>query len=260
MLIYIDLVLKTWYNTADGPIRGQRLFNDWEVISMWRVVGGSLIVASMLLGGCFNETAADDQATQFDFDRTTVGSLATGWVAAETNSQGTPAAWRIVKDGFAPSPPHVMAIVANQNSGQTYNLLMANSGSYRDLELHVFIRANSGKEDQGGGVFWRARDTQNYYLARWNPLEANFRVYVVKNGKRRELASTEARVDPSRWQRITIAHQDDRIEATLNDRITLTVVDKSFTDAGRVGLWTKADAASSFDEFTVQGLESGLEE
>jgi hypothetical protein len=221
---------------------------------------GVFILVCAMFGGCQNETASDDRSMQFDFERITVGSLATGWMAGETNSQGTPAMWRIIQDGFAPSPPHVIAVVANKNAGPTCNLLMANSGSYRDLELSAYIRPKTGSEEQGGGLFWRAQDTHNYYVARWNPLGATLSILLVKDGRTRKLASTTLHADASRWQKITVCQVENRISVSLNDDESLVVENKTLTQAGKVGLWIKADAVTSFDELSVKGLDSGLEQ
>lgn len=224
---------------------------------MRRLACGLLIVACSLFGGCQNETASDEQSLQYDFNRPTVGSLATGWMAAETNSQGTPAMWRIVKNGFAPSPPNVIAVVANKNTGSTCSLLMANSGAHRDLEVSAYVRANSGNEEQGGGVFWRAQDAKNYYVARWNPKESNLCITLVKNGRSRELACAAVDVDPSRWQKITVWQVDNQISAALNDGTPLKIENKALQQAGKVGLWTRADATSSFDDLSVKTLDLG---
>lgn len=218
-----------------------------------RIIVTGCIVA--MLTGCSEETDPQDKKVQFSFDPKTVSQQAIGWVAAETNGKGTPAVWRIVRDGFAPSPPHVMAVIKTENYGQTYNLMVAHSGVYRDLELSAYVRSGKGKEDQGGGVLWRAQNPENYYLARWNPLEKNFRVYVVRNGRRRQLASMDTRTDSRLWQRIFIIHQGDRITAVLNDEEPLVLEDQSIRKAGNVGLWTKADAATFFDEVIVHGLD-----
>lgn len=221
---------------------------------------GVFILVCALLGGCQNKTASDGQSMQYDFERITVGSLATGWMAGETNSQGAPAMWRIIQDGFAPSPPHVITVVANKNTGPTCNLLMANSGSYRDLQLSAYIRPKAGSEAQGGGLFWRAQDTHNYYVAHWNPLGTTLSILLVKDGRSRELASTTIRADASRWQKITVCQVENRISVHLNEDEPLVVENKTLPQAGKVGLWIKADAVTSFDELSVKGLDSGLEQ
>jgi hypothetical protein len=131
-------------------------------------------------------------------------------------------------------------------------LVIAEGTEYKDLEITVWVKANSGKEDQGGGPIWRVKDANNYYIARWNPLENNLRVYYVKGGKRKQLASADVNVDPKAWHRISIKHKSNKIEARLDEKTLLEIVDETFPQVGMVGLWTKADAATAFDTFEVK--------
>ncbi|MHC4213021.1 MAG: hypothetical protein ACYSWP_06550, partial [Planctomycetota bacterium] len=109
-----------------------------------------------------------------------IGRIPSGWIKAETNGRGNPATWKVISDLRAPGNGPVIAITKTRNHGQTYNLLIANRGLYKDLQIKLWVKANSGVIDQGGGPIWRCRDKDNYYIARWNPLEDNFRVYFVK--------------------------------------------------------------------------------
>ncbi|MHC4215359.1 MAG: family 16 glycoside hydrolase, partial [Planctomycetota bacterium] len=108
-----------------------------------------------------------------------------------------------------------------------------------------------GVIDQGGGPIWRCRDKDNYYIARWNPLEDNFRVYFVKKGRRRQLASADVKANPKLWHQIKIEHRENRIKAFFDGKKIIEVGNSTFTKAGRIGLWTKADAATSFDRLKV---------
>jgi len=119
----------------------------------------------------------------WSFEEDKVDSVPQGWKVAETGGKGTPATWQVVEDDSAPDGTQAVAITANKNRGSTYNLMIAQDTSYRDLVIRVKVKAVTGKEDQGGGPIWRARDADNYYIARWNPLEDNFRVYYVKDGR-----------------------------------------------------------------------------
>ena len=157
-------------------------------------------------------------------------------------------------DSAAPSSPNAIAIAKVANSGRTYNLLIAQDTGYRDLEIEVMVKAGTGVEDQGGGPIWRVLDVDNYYIARWNPLEDNFRVYYVKDGRRRQIASANVKADPATWHEIEIEHQGYRIEASLDGDELIEVVDSTFADAGMVGLWTKADAATAFDDLEVEAI------
>ena len=203
---------------------------------------------------------ADDHERIWSFDKVAVGTVPVGWDVAETAGRGTPATWKLVADATAPSAPNVIAITEVKNSGQTYNLLIAKDTSYRDLEIEVMVKAGTGKEDQGGGPIWRVSDADNYYVARWNPLEDNFRVYYVKSGKRKQIASANVKADPEKWHEIEIEHEGFRIEASMDGEMLIQVRDSTFTEAGKVGLWTKADAATAFDDLEVEAAGSADDE
>ncbi len=111
--------------------------------------------------------------------------------------------------------------------------------------------AVEGVDDQGGGVVWRARDGRNYYIARFNPLEDNFRVYHVVNGVRTQLQSADVKRTPG-WHALRVRHVGDHISCELDGKELLDVKDRTFSEAGMIGLWSKADARSRFDELTLR--------
>ena len=117
--------------------------------------------------------------------------------------------------------------------------------------LEVKFKADSGIVDQGGGLIWRALDNDNYYIARYNPLEQNFRIYHVKDGLRTKIANTWIQLPDGVWHKLKITHVDAKIEGYLNDRKLLEVTDKTFVGAGGIGLWTKADAVTVFDDLVI---------
>jgi hypothetical protein len=188
----------------------------------------------------------------WSFGRAQAGSLPRGWRAAETNGKGNLAKWEVVKDDSAPTPPNALALTQTQNTRSTFNLLVADGTSYQNLELAVKVKALSGKEDQGGGPIWRAQDEKNYYTARWNPLETNLRVYYVKDSKRVQIANVDITVDPKAWHEIEIRHVGAKITAGLDGKTLIEVEDRTFPGAGKIGLWTKADAATAFDDIKVK--------
>jgi len=185
------------------------------------------------------------------FDSAKVGSVPRAWRAAETNGQGNLGKWEVITDDSAPTGPNVMALTQTKNSGGTFNLLIAERTSFQDLDLAVKLKALTGKEDQGGGPIWRAQDEKNYYVARWNPLETNLRVYYVKDGKRVQLANADVTVDPKAWHEIEIKHVGAKITVGLDGKKLIDVEDRTFAEAGKIGLWTKADAATAFDDIKV---------
>jgi hypothetical protein len=184
------------------------------------------------------------QPKSFNFDTDRTGTIASTF----TNDVGD---WKVVTDNDAPSKPNALAQLA-RSSGPTFNIALASDTNYKDVDISVSMKAIAGNTDQGGGLVWRAKDARNYYIARYNPLEDNYRVYKVQDGRRSELQSANIRKSPG-WHALRITMVGDRIECYYDGRKYLDVKDVTFTTAGRIGLWTKADAQTHFDNLTVSG-------
>lgn len=192
--------------------------------------------------------------TRRGFDTLQPGSLPDGWKVEATNRRAQPAVWKVGTDPAAPSPTRVLeALPQPDNFGGAYNLCWTDVVRFLDGEIEVKLRANTGQEDQGGGPIWRVKDRNNYYIARYNPLEHNFRLYIVKDGARRMLDSASRIEIPARqWFTIRIVQEADHIQGWLDGKKLLDVHEGTFIRPGGVGLWTKADAATSFDDFMVR--------
>lgn len=203
------------------------------------------------------KTAESDKARQerkVNFDNIKAGDLPKGWKADATNPEGDLARWEVVADEKAPSKPNVLSItrIPDTSVGH-FNVFWTKDIQFKDGALDVRIRADSGKQDQGGGLIWRAVDARNYYLARYNPLETNFRLYCVKDGKRVQIADAHAlNIGTRQWFTMKIVVSGEKMEGYLDGKKLLEASDKTFTGAGGVGLWSKADAASSFDNFDAE--------
>jgi hypothetical protein len=214
------------------------------------------IITQLLTVSCQNFLAAEnhdnERGFECSFNTKESNSLPKNWKTAETAGTGTPATWEIVTDDSTPNPPQVIAVTKSDNSGHTFNLLIAEETSYQDAEVEVKVKALNGVEDQGGGPIWRALDENNYYICRWNPLENNFRVYTVKEGKRSQIGSASIKADADMWHEIEIEHRGTKIIAKFDDETLISLDDKTFQNAGMVGLWTKADATTAFDDFEVE--------
>ena len=190
---------------------------------------------------------------QWNFEEVSLSQLPAGWKVEATNRKGPLAAWQVVKDKSASSGEKVLALHSiNHEYAGTFNLCWTNAVSFLDGEVEVRFKAVKGKEDQGGGVIWRALDKENYYIARFNPLEDNFRLYYVRGGSRKMLASAQIRLPTDKWHTLKIAQHDNHILGYLNAQKLLDVEDNTFAKAGGVGLWTKADAVTSFDDFAIR--------
>jgi len=187
----------------------------------------------------------------WSFDRVAAGSLPSGWTPRQTKEGKALAVWEVVADPEAVSGPQILRLVKSENSGSTYNLCVAERPRVRDVDVRVMVRADSGKEDQGGGMVWRYRDENNYYICRLNPLESNHRVYKVVEGKRTQLASANIEVEARKWHELRAVMTGPMITCYVDGKPLLKAEDATFTEPGSIGLWTKADAATSFDDLVL---------
>ncbi|MBP9104391.1 MAG: DUF1080 domain-containing protein [Chitinophagaceae bacterium] len=183
--------------------------------------------------------------TLVNFNNETEGKLPFGFVANATNKAKS-IKWNVVDDKGN-------KVVAQQaeNSGSCYNLLVLDKVAYKDFSASVKIKAISGEEDQGGGLVWRYIDKNNYYVARYNPLENNFRFYRVVNGSRKELESTDSDIKQGEWFTMTIVMKGNKITCSLNGKTLIESTDDTFKPAGLIGFWTKADAITYFDDLKI---------
>ncbi len=194
--------------------------------------------------------AGDAKPFRADFEDAAAGGLPKGWTAALTGEGKTPV-WKVIEDRTAPKGSKVLA-QTSVSPNLAYNLCVADGTSFKDVEITVSYKAIKGKKDQGGGVVWRYADPKNYYVARFNPLEDNLRLYKVVAGKRIQLGTKESLSAPAgEWHRITVRMQGDSITCSLDGKKHLEAKDDSFTKAGKVGLWTKADAETAFDDLVA---------
>jgi len=192
-------------------------------------------------------------AQTWSFEDVTAGQLPAGWQVEATNQRGPLATWRVIEDDSAPSGPHVLALTSpNHTFGGTFNICWTDAVSFLDGEIEVRFKAVSGHEDQGGGVIWRVQDEGNYYISRFNPLENNFRIYYVRDGARRTLEDISITLPAHEWHTLRIVQRGNHFEGYLDGRKLLEGSDDLFQNAGGVGVWTKADAVTSFDDFTVR--------
>ena len=171
--------------------------------------------------------------------------MPSGFVADATNKAKS-IKWNVIND-----IGNKVVVQQAENSGSCYNLLVLDKVAYNDFSASVKIKAISGEEDQGGGLVWRYIDKNNYYVARYNPLENNFRFYNVVNGSRKELESTEIDIKQGEWFIMTIDVKGNKVTCSLNGKTLIESTDDTFKSAGRIGLWTKADAVTYFDDLKI---------
>jgi hypothetical protein len=138
-----------------------------------------------------------------------------------------------------------------KNNGAYFNLYYNLKRNFKNGKLSVYFKANSGYMDQGGGLMWRVQDKNNYYIARFNPLEDNFTYYKVINGRRITLKSSHITLS-NNWHKMTIIQKKNHFEGYLDDKKLLEYNDNSIKYSGGIGLWTKSDAKTSFKNLTIK--------
>ena len=194
-------------------------------------------------------------AETVNFDDMKVGVPPPGWTATQTGS-GT-AKWAIEKDESAPSKPNVL----KQSRQATFPVCIKDDTSLKDGFVEVKFKPVSGKEDQAGGVIWRAKDSNNYYIARANALEGNVVLYKTVNGKRSPLDivgrkggyGVKEPVASGQWHRLRIDFSGNHFTVTFDGKKAIEWDDDTLKNAGKVGVWTKADSVTEFDNFTYLG-------
>jgi hypothetical protein len=211
----------------------------------------NLVVVTALLSTAL--LAAEGKAPALKLGKDDVGKVPAGWKADKTG-KGEGSVWKVVADDTAPSKSGYALAQTAESPSALFNLCVADEPGPKDVEISVAFKAVKGKKDQGGGLVWRYQDANNYYVARMNPLEDNYRVYKVIAGKRIQLETKEdLKVPVGEWHTLRIKHVGDHIECFLDDKKQLDAKDKEIDKAGKVGLWTKADAQSHFDDLKVSG-------
>jgi hypothetical protein len=196
--------------------------------------------------------AAEEKPLTFHLSRDDVGKVPAGWKSAQTG-KGEGSLWKVEADDTAPSRSGYVLAQTAESPGGLFNLCVAEDTSFKDGEVSVAFKAVKGKKDQGGGIVWRYQDNNNYYIARMNPLEDNYRVYKVIAGKRMQLETREGlKVPVGEWHTLKIKQVGARIECYLDGKKQLEARDDTIPRAGKVGLWSKADAQTRFDSFQVR--------
>jgi predicted membrane-bound spermidine synthase len=191
-------------------------------------------------------------ARTLGFGEHAAGAVPPGLLLGETNPANHPAVWSVVERDDAPSPPSAFGIVRCDNpKAAVFELALLEDSHLADVDLEVSVRAVDGVHDRGGGLVWRAQGFSDYYVARWNPLEGNLRIALVEDSNRVTLAETDVALDPSRWHRLHVVAEGPHIEVTIDDLPPLIADDTRLPGPGRVGLWTKADAKTLFDDLVI---------
>jgi hypothetical protein len=222
-------------------------------MTMHIVITGALILGAAIL------THAQTVALNFSSDE--VGKPPNGFSTALTG-KGEPGKWIIEADENDPSRGKCLAQTSMDKTGYRFPVCVYDGISARDVDVSVKFKPVKGKEDQAAGIVWRYRDKDNYYIVRANALEGNVVLYKVESGKRTDLPLTgkgrtygvKTKVPSGVWGTLRVVAKGDLFEVYYNGKKLFDVKDTTFTDAGKVGLWTKADSYTLFADLSITTL------
>jgi hypothetical protein len=197
-------------------------------------------------------SAAQAQPLIFDFDRDSPGGLPAGWESGLTGKGES--RWEVVRDASAPSQPNAL----RQSGVGTFPWAVVRGASHSAGVAEARFKTLSGQADQAAGLIWRFQDGQNYYVARANAIEGNVVAYKMVNGKRIDLKpkgagmlayGVRATIGKNQWNTLAVEFTGRLFSVSLNGEKLFSAEDDTFSAPGLVGLWTKADSVTLFDDF-----------
>lgn len=196
------------------------------------------------------------------FDSDAAGESPKGFTEALT-AGGGPVKWRVVEAKDAPSGKQAVAQLSDDSTNTRYPLLILDGVTAKDVDVSVRFKPISGKLDQAAGIVWRLKDKDNYFIVRANALEDNVVAYKTVSGKRTSIGiqsdsksyGVDAKVPSGQWSTLRVRMVGNTAEIFLNDKKLFDVESDAFKDAGKVGLWTKADSVTYFDDLKVTSLD-----
>ena len=213
---------------------------------------GGMLMAFIVLG----ITIVVHGATRkVDFSDDAVGQPPKGFEFGYTAKAGAPGKWIVQSEGTN----KYLAQVDADNTRSRFPVAVVGDVNAADVDLSVRFKPVSGRVDQAAGLVWRFQNEDNYYIVRANALENNVVLYKVEKGRRTDLPvkgegrtyGKKAQVPSGQWSTLRVVAAGPRFEVYFNGGKLYEVEDGTFTQAGKIGVWTKADSVTQFDDLTV---------
>jgi hypothetical protein len=209
---------------------------------------------SVVLIGIVGTALALDPSSTWNFQGDSVDDAPSGFIFGRTGS-GRPGKWVVLVDATAPDGDHVLAQVDTDDTDSRFPVAVASAPVLRDLRLEVRCKPVSGKTDEACGLVFRFQDENNYYVVRANALEDNVRLYRVVGGQRRQIAGWDGKVARGVWHTLVIEARGQRLKVAWNGKTVIEATDGTFPQAGKIGVWTKADSVTYFDALVAAPLD-----
>jgi hypothetical protein len=218
-----------------------------------------LLSLGLIMGAAI---VARAQTVVFNFSNEELGQTPKGFSTAVTG-KGKPGNWIIDVEGHDMSRARVLSQTSMDKTGYRFPVCIYDGLSARNVDIRVRFKPLRGEEDQAAGIVWRYKNRDNYYVVRANALENNVVLYKVENGKRSDLPPVgkgrtygmKTKVSSGDWGTLRVVARGDLFEVYFNGEKLYGVKDNTFSEAGKVGLWTKADSYTLFDDLSITTLK-----
>jgi len=210
-------------------------------------------VAASLIAGAGLAALAETGAMMIAIDKMEVGAPPADFEFGRTG-QGSPARWMVVSDSSAVGG---RAIEQTTTDKTDYRFPLAIYRPFAAVNVEVVLRFKpvAGTVDQAGGIVIRLSSPDDYYVVRANALEDNVRFYRVVKGRREQLAGADTTVSANAWHALGLRAEGDKFTIMFDGKTLYTASDRTFTGAGRVALWTKADRVTHLESIAIRTLQ-----
>jgi hypothetical protein len=210
------------------------------------------IVVGLLVGGCSGLPSREEsfQRQTINFDATEIGKLPSDF-STELTGGGGPISWVVREDQTAPDGKRVLVQESSDDTSYRFPLCIYDKIIARDVAVEVSYKAISGKVDQAGGIVLRY-SPENYYIARANALEDNIDLFKTVKGKRSKIEEVPCKVTAGQWHTLRFEAKGRRLKVAFDGQVVIETDDRTFSDPGKVGLWTKADSVSAFTNLKIE--------
>jgi hypothetical protein len=215
-------------------------------------LGLAAAIAACAIACAVSAGLAQKGTTMIAIEKMDVGRLPAGFDFARTG-QGGPGQWVVVSDSTA-SSGHAIEQTSTDRTDYRFPLAIYTPLSVKNGDVIIRFKSVAGKVDQAGGIAMRLLDSGNYYVVRANALEDNVRFYRVVKGSREQLEGTNTKVSANEWHTLGLKAEGERFTVTFDGKHLFTATDRTFTDAGKIALWTKADSITRFDSIEINTL------
>ncbi len=191
----------------------------------------------------------------FDFENFPPGGAPPGF-SSHLTGRGAPGAWEVREDKTAGHGPKVLAQTSTDTTDYRFPVLVYDAFSAKDVEVSVACKPVSGRVDQACGLVARFQDKDNYYIARANALENNVRLYHVVAGRRVQFAGVNHPVTSGQWHAFALEVKGSHFRVSYDGKLLFEANDTTISAAGKVGVWTKADSVTYFDNLIATSPDS----